>query len=153
MAHRVHIKRAVINAGSGKILVVEDDDAERESIVDLLRLWGYDARAASDGIKALQEFVSTAFDLVLSDVVMPRMGGIELLKELHRQFQSVNCIMISGEENELNELEAMRIGARSFLKKPVYPDQLSAEVRRCLAGRQTNCGVTPASTPWKRSRT
>lgn len=113
---------------------MEDDDAERESIVELLRVWGYDARSASDGVKAVKEFLSSAFDLVVSDVYMPRMSGIELLKELQRRFKTVNFIMISGEENQANEIEALRVGARSFLRKPVYPDQLSAEVKRCLGG-------------------
>ncbi len=134
----------MVNTGAGKILVVEDDGAERESIVEILRVWGYDARAASDGIEALEEFISSTFDLIVCDVYMPHMSGIELLRELQRRFHSVNCIMISGEENERNESEAIRLGARSFLKKPVYPDELSAEVRRCLAARPVD-ETTPHS--------
>ena len=122
----------MINSRAGKILVVEDDPAEREGVVELLRLWGYDARAVSSGIEALRELLSSAFDLVVSDVRMPNMSGIELLKRLRQQFHPVSCIIISGEDNETNELEAMRLGARSFLKKPVYPDQLSTAIRRCL---------------------
>lgn len=119
-----------------KILVAEDDDVERESLVELLRVWDYEARATSDGVEALKEIASSAFDLVVSDLYMPHMSGLELLKELRERFPSVPCIIVSGAEQQ--KLEAMRLGAWSFFKKPVDSEQLRASVRSCLDARRRN---------------
>ncbi|MGH9397335.1 MAG: response regulator [Terriglobia bacterium] len=125
----------MVDAALGKILVVEDDDTERESAAELLCLWGYEAKTACDGLQALQEISLASFDLVISDLRMPRMSGIELLKELGHQLHSVSCIIMSGEGSWCEEIEAIRLGAYSFLEKPVDPDRLRAEVRDCLAAR------------------
>lgn len=120
-----------MNASSGRVLVVEDDEAERQGIVELLRVWGYQAEAAPDGVEALRELASSPFDLILSDLRMPRMSGADLLTEIRRWRVSVMYIMISGEQNGLEE--AMRLGADSFLAKPIDPTLLKVAVERCLA--------------------
>jgi CheY-like chemotaxis protein len=130
--------------GCGRILIVEDDDVERNSLIELLRLWGYDAKGAPDGRQALQEVASAEFDLVISDVCMPRMSGIELLQELRQKFHFVSCVMITGQENELDESEAMRLGARGFLRKPVHPDELKGEIRRSVDARWKEAFGRPA---------
>jgi DNA-binding NtrC family response regulator len=118
--------------GSARILVVEDDDVERESMAQLLRLWGYEARVASDGLEALREISSSAFDLIVSDLHMPCMSGLQLLKELQGRFPSLSCIIVSGAEDPFEELEALRLGAWGFFKKPIPFDQLRAAVRSRL---------------------
>lgn len=115
---------------------MEDDEAERQGIVELLRVWGYEAKAAPDGIEALRELASSPFDLVLSDLRMPRMSGADLLTELRRWRVCVMYIMISGEQNGLEE--ATRVGADSFLAKPIDPTLLKAAVERYLAAQQTS---------------
>ena len=135
MATGVHFT-VLMSVPYGKILVVEDDEVERESLAELLRLWDYEVSAASDGWQALHELASSAFDLVLSDVHMRYMGGIALLRELRRNFHRVSCIIISGEENDLEESEAMRLGARGFLKKPINPEDLKTVLRQCLSVRR-----------------
>ena len=125
-----------MSGGGGKILVVEDDDVQRESLVELLRLWGYQARAASNGWQALQEIRSSAFEVVLADADMPGMSGIALLQELRRNSYFVSCIMISGNDDAREESQAARLGVRSILRKPIYPDQLKAEMRKCVDARR-----------------
>jgi CheY-like chemotaxis protein len=137
MVSYVHSTHAM-SAGCGKILVVEDDGVERESLVELLRLWGYEVSAASDGWQALQKITSASFDLILSDAHMPRMSGIGLLHELRREFRFLSCVIMSGQESELEESEAMRLGARRFLKKPIDPEELKAELSKCLMQGQEN---------------
>jgi DNA-binding NtrC family response regulator len=134
-----------MSASSGKILVVEDDDVQREGLLELLRLWGYEARAASDGWQALHEISSSSFDVVLSDADMPDMNGIGLLRELQRNFFLGSCIIISGHDDELEESEAVRHGARSFLRKPICPEQLKAEMRKCVEARRENESIAPAA--------
>jgi DNA-binding NtrC family response regulator len=125
----------IMSAGC-KVLVVEDDGVERESLVELLRLWGYEVRAASNGRQALQEISSSAFDLVVSDADMPLMSGFGLLRELQRNFYYVSCIIISGHDDDFVESEAVRLGARSFLKKPIDPGQLKTEIMKCVGERR-----------------
>lgn len=117
--------QGIVNNGA-KILVVEDDDVQRESMAELLRLWGYQVRVASDGIKALEELSSSAFDLVVSDLRMPQMSGLELLKKMQERFPSLSCIIVSGAEDQAEELEAVRLGAWGFFKKPIQLEQLNA---------------------------
>lgn len=137
MANNVH-SYGTMGVVYGKILVVEDDDVERESLAELLRLWGYDVAAASDGQEALQEITSSNFELIVSDAHMPHMSGLSLLQELRRNFGLVSCIIISGQENEFEESEAMRLGARCFLKKPIDPEDLRSVLRQCLSIRPEN---------------
>ncbi|MGH9449161.1 MAG: response regulator [Terriglobia bacterium] len=133
-----------MDAALGKILVVEDNDAERESIAELLKLWGYDVKSACDGVQALEELFSCSVDLVLTDLRMPRMSGTQLLKELGHQLRSASCIVISGEGSWREEVEAIRFGAYSFLEKPIDPERLRAEVRDCLAARRSSGSFAPA---------
>jgi two-component system, response regulator FlrC len=128
----------------GRILVVEDDRLERESLVELLRLWGYEARAAADGWQALQEIASAPCDLVLSDAHMPHLSGIGLLHELQQDSRGVSCVIISGQEDQIEESEALRLGARGFLEKPIDPEQLKTELSRCLGNSRENESRNPA---------
>jgi DNA-binding NtrC family response regulator len=118
--------------GSAKILVMEDDDVERESTAQLLRPWGYEAGAASDGLKALNVISSLAFDLIISDLHMPCVSGLQLLKELRERFPSLSCIIVSGAEDRFEELEALRLGAWGFFKKPIDLEQFRAAVKSRL---------------------
>jgi two-component system, chemotaxis family, chemotaxis protein CheY len=121
----------VTNSYPAKILVVEDDDAERQSIVELLRLWGYEAHPVPNGREALTALTAGTFDLVLSDQRMPGVSGTELLKALRRLPRFLPCIIISGEESEVQS--AMRVGAQAFLEKPVDPRTLRNVVERYVA--------------------
>jgi DNA-binding response OmpR family regulator len=133
-----------MSSDGANILVVEDDDVERDSLVELLRLWGYEARGASDGCQALKAITSSTFDLVLSDAHMPHMSGLGLLRELRRNLHLVSCVIISGQEDEIEESEARRLGARGFLKKPIHPEELKAEMKQCLDARRGNELTQPA---------
>jgi len=114
------------------ILVVEDDLILRESIAATLRSWGYQAETASDGLEALEKIRAASPTLILSDLRMPRMGGLDLLKELQHELRSIRCIVISGEQDRVGEFEAITLGAFSCLEKPVYPERLKAEIESCL---------------------
>lgn len=132
----------MVSADQSRILVVEDDGAEREGFVELLQLWGYDAQSACDGADALQRLGSSRYDLIVSDLDMPRMSGTELLKELKRRCCSVQCIILSGKENRFEE--AMGLGASAFLKKPVSPESLKTAI---TAGLRQHRPCNPRSAP------
>ena len=115
---------------AGKILIVEDDTITRRNLSVLLSDEGYDVDQAGDGVQALEIIVEQPFDLVLSDIVMPRMDGLKLLQEL--QFvapQMPVMIMTSYVSDTLSSVPA---GAAEFIRKPFVLDDLLFKVQRAL---------------------
>ncbi len=118
--------------GTRTILVVEDDLVQARSWADLLRLWGYEAELAFDGVEALTKVASTSPSLVIADLRMPRLSGLGLLRELRDHFPGVRCILISGQSTLDEAIEGIGLGAYRFLEKPVDPARLQLEIRSCL---------------------
>ena len=109
-----------------RILVVEDDAAQRLGLQQLLRGGGFDADVASDGREALEKIAGHRPTIVLSDLVMPGMGGLDLLKALRQQPDAdIAVVLMSGQGTIGTAVEAIRDhGARDFLEKPIDPQQL-----------------------------
>lgn len=118
-----------------RVLVVEDDPAQRDGIAELLRTWGYAVETASEGREALAKVPSFDPELVISDLRMSPMSGIDLLREFRSELRPLSCIVITGEASLSEEIEAIRLGAFSLLEKPIYPERLKSEVRNCLASQ------------------
>ena len=102
------------------ILVVEDDDAYREMIAALLVKKGYDVKKASNGKLALQEFSFSPIDLVISDIKMPVMHGLDLLVELKKINSKVPVVLMTGFSYILETQEAQNLGADDFILKPFH---------------------------------
>jgi DNA-binding NtrC family response regulator len=114
----------------GKILIVEDDAITRRNLSVLLGDEGYDVDQAGDGVQALEILARRPFDLVLSDVVMPRMDGLKLLQRLQRMApQMPVMIMTSYVSSSLSSVPA---GAAEFIRKPFVLDDLLFKVQRAL---------------------
>jgi two-component system, cell cycle sensor histidine kinase and response regulator CckA len=122
---------------SERILVVDDEPGIRHIIARILLDVGYWVHEASDGLEAL-ELINrrdVILDIVVSDIVMPRLNGVELLQELSRSHPSLPIILISGYGTE--ELAHRGIASPcAVLSKPFPSERLIAEVRRCIAERQ-----------------
>ena len=117
-------------AMAGKILIVEDDTITRRNLSVLLSDEGYDVDQAGDGVQALEILAAQPFDLVLSDIVMPRMDGLKLLQQL--QFvapQMPVMIMTSYVSDSLSTVPA---GAAEFIRKPFVLDDFLFKVQRAL---------------------
>ena len=80
-----------------RILVVDDEPASRKGLQELLTLWGYDVSAAGDGQEALERAAVRAPDLVIADLVMPGIDGLELLTRLKRDFPSTAVVFLTGQ--------------------------------------------------------
>ena len=116
-----------------KILVVDDDQLVNEFVDETLTRAGYDVTSAMSGEDAIELIEIEDFDLILSDVRMPRMNGIELLKQIKRiASPSTIVIMITAYGTVKNAVEAMRIGAFDYVLKPFSPDELELTVKRAL---------------------
>jgi len=118
-----------------RLLVVDDDHAFRVSTAALLRSDGYDVDIASDASAAVQAMRSQAYDLVLLDLRMPGIDGIQLVETLRIWGESVPVLMISGYGTVESAVRAMHVGTDDFLTKPVEPEVLSARVAELLERR------------------
>jgi DNA-binding NtrC family response regulator len=115
---------------AGKILIVEDDAITRKNLCVWLSEEGYEVDQASDGLQALEIFSREPFDLVLSDVMMPRMDGLKLLQWLKsRSPQTPVMIMTSYFSGGVS---APPPGAVEFIRKPFLMDDLLVKVQRAL---------------------
>jgi len=115
-----------------RILVVDDEATIRDSLKDILESEGFDVELAGDGIQALQILGDQEFDLVLSDIKMPRMDGIELLSHCARHYAQMPIIMISAHGNVQTAVEATKLGAFDFITKPLDLDRLLITIRNAL---------------------
>lgn len=109
-----------------KILVVDDEKLVRDFIVETLKRKNYDVEAADSGQKALIALKDRAFDLVISDMKMPDLTGIDLLKKIKEIAPETLVIIITAYGTVENAVEAMRLGAYNYLIKPFTPDSIEA---------------------------
>ena len=119
-------------AKGSRILVVEDETNERLGLAELLKAWGYETEAAADGTEALEKLPAFCPAVVLSDLRMPRMGGMDLLKQLHDSQPDIGFIILTGQGTVEEAVEATKLGAFNFLEKPLDPKRLQVELRNCL---------------------
>lgn len=113
-----------------KILILEDDHASRTYLTSLLSLNNYDCKAAENGEEGLEIFDEFRPDIILSDIQMPRMSGLEFLQTIRRDNSDAIVIMITAYGSEDYAIKAFRDGANNYLKKPIYEDELLALLRK-----------------------
>jgi DNA-binding NtrC family response regulator len=110
---------------SDRVLVVEDDAAQRVGLQQLLRSWGYTVDAALNGQDALQKIALERPTIVLSDLVMPTMGGLDLLRALKQQPDpDVTVVLMTAQGTLETAVEAIKQGAYDYVAKPVDPQRL-----------------------------
>ncbi len=114
------------------ILIVEDDPNVGESIRLLLKKKGFAIRLAPNGKEALHLFRHQAVDLVITDLLMPKMNGIELLEAVKALRPEVEVIVISAQGTIEKAVQAMKLGAFDFIEKPINPRVISLVVERAL---------------------
>jgi response regulator RpfG family c-di-GMP phosphodiesterase len=117
---------------SATILVVDDEHLIREMLADFLAMEGFTVRTAKDGQSALDELSRRRFDLVLSDLKMPNMGGIELLQSIAEYAPNVITIIMTGFGTVETAIDAMKRGAYDYIMKPFKMEEVVHTVRRGL---------------------
>lgn len=125
------------NSKKGRILVVEDDLSERRGLSDLLTTWGYETETAADGEEALTKLPSFEPQVVISDLRMPRMTGMDLLRRVREDSPGTTLIILTGQATIEEAVEATKLGAFNFIEKPIDPPRLQVELRNCF-DRQEN---------------
>ncbi len=114
------------------ILIAEDNPAQRVGLQQLIRSWGFDVDIAADGEEALQKVVLHPPTIVLSDMIMPRMGGLELLKSVKQHDPSVTVVILTAQGSIETAIEAIKDGAYDYLMKPVDPQRLRIVIDQIL---------------------
>jgi len=115
-----------------RILVVDDDPDGCDACRMALASDGYDATAETSALAALESIAKREFDLVVSDVTMPEMTGIELCRRISEGAVPIPVILITGRDEMETVIQALRVGAIDFLRKPIDARALSAAVARAL---------------------
>jgi response regulator RpfG family c-di-GMP phosphodiesterase len=121
---------------SPMILVVDDEPVIREILADFLTMEGFNVRTAGDGQAALVELSRARFDLVLSDLKMPVMGGVELLEAIMRNAPHVVTIIMTGFGTVETAIDAMKRGAYDYIMKPFKMEEVVHTLRRGLERRK-----------------
>ena len=120
---------------TGRILFIDDDKAGREVALFNLRRSGFKVTAASDGQEGISLFSPEMFDVVITDVKMPGLSGIEVLQRIKKQSPEIPVLVITAFGNVETAVEAMKHGAYDFIGKPFQRDQLLLSVERALERR------------------
>ncbi|MCU1300506.1 MAG: two component, sigma54 specific, transcriptional regulator, Fis family [Candidatus Sulfotelmatobacter sp.] len=118
------------------LLIVDDEANTLASLARAFRLAGHDATVCDNASKALELAKSQKFDVILSDVVMPGKGGLELLEELKAQGVTAPVVMMSGQADIEMAVRATRLGALDFLEKPISTEKLLLTVENALKLRR-----------------
>ncbi|RZB34971.1 MAG: hypothetical protein SRB1_00739 [Desulfobacteraceae bacterium Eth-SRB1] len=116
-----------------KILIAEDNDLSRENLTELLSENGYEVKAVSDGKEAIDVFPYDNYDLVITDLKMPHVDGLQLLKFIKEMRPENIVIMITGYATVKSAINAMKIGAFDYITKPLKKDIIELAVARALS--------------------
>ncbi len=117
---------------SQRVLVVDDEKVIREILSDFLSMEGFVVKTVEDGIEALSELEQRSYNLVITDLKMPRMGGIELLEQINQRQQSLLTVIMTGFGTIETAIEAMKKGAYDYILKPFKVEEVIHIVQRGL---------------------
>ena len=123
-----------------KILVVDDEEGARELFSTILTDEGYEVTLANDGEEALALFKNTPFNLVITDIKMPVMDGLQLLQEIRKIGSKTDVIMVTAYGEVESYLKAMSLGAAEYINKPIRIKELKRIVHKVLTEQQARLG-------------
>jgi DNA-binding NtrC family response regulator len=126
-----------------KILVVDDDPSVRELFGKALESPEYEVRGAADGVEALERVKDATFDLYLIDLMMPRMGGLDLLRALKEFDPGAIVFIITGFGSEDSARDARELGCSEYITKPFDFDEVKTLIRETLDARDRGLRADP----------
>src|SRR6202451_3573395 len=127
-----------------KVLIVEDEENERSGLAELVTSWGYRVETARDGVEGFDKETAWSASIVVTDLKMPRMGGIDLLAKLAEQAQTIAVILVTAQGTIDSAVQAMRMGAYDYLTKPIDTNRLRTMLLNAAAllGARTELEAT-----------
>ena len=128
------------------ILCVDDDPGIRELLHEIIIRLGHSSITAVDGIDALEKLADGHFDIVITDISMPRMDGTELIKKIITDFGDVDIIVVTAYEMTYKYTDIIALGVSDFISKPFNVNELEAKLNRVLRERQLRAELKSLST-------
>jgi DNA-binding NtrC family response regulator len=120
-----------------RVLIVEDDPTTRLGLTELVRTWGFATEAAADGEEALQRITAFRPTIIISDLVMPRMNGLELLRALKEEGGELTVVILTAQGTVETAVEAIKEGAYDYLTKPIEPQRLKILLDKIVERQDT----------------
>ena len=128
------------------MLSVDDDGELRELLHELICQMGHASVTATDGVDALEKMEEKQFDIVITDINMPRLNGVGLIKRLTSDFSDTDVIAITGYQTEYNYTDIIALGASDFISKPINIDEFEAKIKRIVRERNMRFELRRLST-------
>ncbi|MGE5409319.1 MAG: sigma-54-dependent transcriptional regulator [Clostridiales bacterium] len=119
-----------------KILIIDDDESIRKTITNYLKRQGYEVLSAPDGIKGFETAEKEQIDLVISDIRMPGLNGLEVLEKVKAMDSHIQVILITAHDDMQSTVMAMQKGAYDYIEKPLEIERLKVAVKRALENKQ-----------------
>jgi DNA-binding NtrC family response regulator len=120
-----------------RVLIVEDDPPTRSGLAELVQAWGFQTDEAADGEEAMRKVTTFRPAIIVSDLVMPRMGGADLLHALKEQLSDITFILLTAQGTVDSAVEAIKDGAYDYLSKPVDPQRLQILLQKAVERQDT----------------
>jgi DNA-binding NtrC family response regulator len=120
-----------------RVLIVEDEPATRVGLTELVRTWGFTAASASDGQEALERITEFRPTIIISDLVMPRMSGLDLLRALAGDGGDYTIVILTAQGTVETAVEAIKEGAYDYLTKPIEPQRLKILLDKIVERQDT----------------
>jgi two-component system cell cycle response regulator len=134
------------NRAQQTVLSVDDDGEVRELLHELICQMGYASVTAADGVDALEKMEENQFDIVITDINMPRLNGVGLIKRIASDFTDIDVIAITGFQTEYNYTDIIALGASDFISKPINIDEFEAKIKRVVRERNMRFELRRLST-------
>lgn len=124
-------------ANAERVMIVEDEVHALHGLAELVSSWGYETEMASDGQEALEKVDGWNPGIIVTDLKMPRMNGLELLQQLHMNKTECTVVVLTAQGSIDQAVEAMKIGAYDFIQKPIEPNRLRTILSNAAQKRDT----------------
>lgn len=136
-----------MNTATSKILIVDDEERFRTTMCKLLRARGYDAHTAGGGHEAIGKIAEEEWDVMILDMKMPEMSGVQVLSEVRKLDSSVEVIVLTGYASLDTVQEVMKFGAYDYLLKPYHTEDLLEKIENALDRKAARKMLVDRATP------
>jgi diguanylate cyclase (GGDEF)-like protein len=113
-----------------KILIVDDDPSIIEILTDLMTFFGFESETVRDGREAMAKLKENSYQIVLTDMMMPGMSGMDLLKHINNNYPQTKVMVVTGFDRSFSYTDVIQAGASDFISKPFNTDELEAKINR-----------------------
>lgn len=121
---------------TNNLLLVDDDPLILDLLSMLIKSYGFNYQTAEDGLLAMEKLQKVPYDIVITDIMMPNMDGMQLLQHIKKEYPHTDVIVITGYAGSFSYTDVIRAGASDFISKPFNADELEAKLNRIVRERK-----------------